>query len=252
MTCAATTHVPRRRAPHTRRSKATNEELNVTVRELAAEVGVSDVRINGLLNERFPRSVADRGTRWVLTNAMVAFVRAYYASKATDPHPEAPRARPEVSAEALELPPGDSAAQRGAEGLMIAAAGVALGVELVPGSFDLADGGHVTVDGFSAEPAVIVEAWAHQGQPKPAQRAKVTTDALKLLWIEREVFGSVPTRKVLVLSDDRAAAHFVGGSWVARALRSFQITVLIVELPKDMRKKVVEAQERQGRKFRGK
>jgi len=223
----------------------------VTVRELAAEVGVSGVRINGLLNERFPRTETDRGTPWALTDAMVAFVRDYYASKAHGPHPETPLARPEISAEALELPPGDSAAQREAEGLMIAAAGLALGVELVPGSFDLADGGHATVDGFFPEPAVLVEAWAHQGKLKPAQRAKVTSDALKLLWIEREVFGGAPTRKVLVLSDDRAAAHFVGGSWVARALHAFQITVLIVELPKDLRKKVMDAQERQGRKFRG-
>src|ERR1017187_7688806 len=127
-------------------------EAQVTVRELAVEVGVSDVRINGLLNERFPRSVADRGTRWVLTDAMVAFVRDYYTGRAQGPHVETPRARPEISAEALELPPGDSAAQREAEGLMIAAAGVALGVELVPGSFDLADGGHVTGDRFCPEP----------------------------------------------------------------------------------------------------
>ena len=95
-------------------------------------------------------------------------------------------------------------------------------------------------NGFSVEPPVLVEAWAYHGQPKPAQRAKVTTDAFKLLWIEREVFGGTPTPKVL--SDDRAAAHFVGSSWVTRALRSFEITVLIVELPKDMRKKVSEAQ----------
>ena len=224
----------------------------MTVRELADEVGVSGVRINGLLNREFPRSDADRGTPWVLTDAMVSFVRDYDARKAKGPATETPRARPEISAEALDLPPGDSAAQREAEGLMIAAAGIALGVELVPGSFDLADGGHVTVDGFSAEPAVLVEAWAHQGAPKPAQRAKVTSDVLKLLWIEREVFGGGPTRKVLVLSDERAAAHFVGGSWVARALRAFEISVLVVELPKDLRRKVSDAQERQGRKFRGK
>ena len=227
-------------------------EVTVTVRELAAEVGVSGVRINGLLNREFPRSVADRGAPWMLTDAMVTFVRDYYASKARVAHRQEAEARPEISAEALDLPPGDSAAQREAEGLMIAAAGVALGVELVPGSFDLADGGHVTVDGFSADPAVLVEAWAHQGAPKPAQRAKVTSDVLKLLWIEREVFGGGPTRKVLVLSDDRAAARLVGSSWVARALRAFEIMVLIVELPKDLRKKVTEAQEHQGRKSRGK
>jgi hypothetical protein len=55
-----------------------------------------------------------------------------------------------------------------------------------------------------------------------------------------------------VLSDDRAAAYFVAESWVARALRAFEITVLIVELPKDLRKKVVDAQDRRGRKSRGK
>lgn len=37
-----------------------------------------------------------------------------------------------------------------------------------------------------------------------------------------------------------------------RALRSFDVRVFLVELPKDMRKKVAEAQERQGSKFKAK
>ena len=38
------------------------------------------------------------------------------------------------------------------------------------------------MDGGTDDPEnpLLVEAWAHQGPPKPAQRAKVLTDAFKL------------------------------------------------------------------------
>jgi hypothetical protein len=83
--------------------------------------------------KQFPRSADERGSPWVRTDAMVAFVRGYYASKGTaamsarDPPPA-----PALRLEPLTLLPGDSVAQREAEGLLVAAAGVALGVEFEP------------------------------------------------------------------------------------------------------------------------
>ena len=73
----------------------------------------------------------------------------------------------------LTTPPGDSAVQRRAEGAMIAALGAQLGFKLEPCRLTIADGATVAVDGYSADPPVLAEAWAHQGPPKGGQRNKV-------------------------------------------------------------------------------
>lgn len=76
------------------------------------------------------------------------------------------------------------------------------------------------------------EAWAHHGRPKSAQKQKVMTDALKLVWAEAVL---------------EAAAHFLGSSWMARALIHLGIQVIIVELPEETRVAIREAQRRQFR-----
>lgn len=141
---------------------------------------------------------------------------------------------------------GDSTEQRGAEALILAAVAAQLRVELVRGQLTVHEGIRVDVDGLSHDPPVLVEAWAHQGPPKPAQKAKVMTDALKLLWIERRLFPG-GTRKVLALADASAASHFTGRTWMAAALRDLGIEVVVVELPADVRAGILAAQVRQFR-----
>ena len=92
-------------------------------------------------------------------------------------------------------------------------------------------------------PPTLVEAWAHQGRPKSAQKSKVMTDAAKLVWAEAAFFPE-GARKILLLSDPIAAGHFRGSSWMAAALVNFGIEVRTVQLPPKHLAAVLRAQER--------
>jgi hypothetical protein len=154
---------------------------------------------------------------------------------------------PPMSDTLLPLPAGDSREQREAESLMLAALSAGLGVELSPRRIALPSGGRVEVDGVADDPPILCEAWAHQGPPKSAQKAKVLTDAFKLAFIARLGVLAGSPRLILLLSDDTAAASFVGKGWSADALRTFGIEVIVVKLPPEVRDRVAQAQRRQFR-----
>ncbi|MFI7280125.1 hypothetical protein ACIBOV_07650 [Micromonospora chersina] len=141
---------------------------------------------------------------------------------------------------------GDSATQRRAEGVMLSLLGERLGKTLRPRRFALPDGVRVEVDGADEDLTLLVEAWAHQGPPKAAQKHKVLADAMRLLFVASTL--PVPPRMVLCLSDGEATRHFTTArSWAATALRTFDIRVEVVELPAELRSEIVAAQQRQYR-----
>jgi hypothetical protein len=152
-----------------------------------------------------------------------------------------------VTLSTSELQPGDSREQRDAEALMVAALGTMIGAVLAPRKIALPSGGRVEVDGVSDDPPILCEAWAHQGPPKGGQRMKPLTDAFKLTFVERLGLLAGTPRLILLLSDDAAAAPFVGKGWGADALRTFGIEVIVVALPADVRDSVSQAQRRQVR-----
>ena len=135
--------------------------------------------------------------------------------------------------------------QREAEAMMLALLAVEIGVSLASRRFDVGDGAGAEVDGVSSHPPILVEAWAHQGPPRPAQKAKVLTDALKLVWLEeRHLPGAA---KILLFSDDAAARHFRGRTWAARAIADLGVELRVIELPESMRARIRAAQVRQYR-----
>jgi hypothetical protein len=150
-----------------------------------------------------------------------------------------------VDQQELPTPPGDSSVQREAETVMLAAFAEHLNVRLEARRIRLSGGDYVDVDGVSDHPRILVEAWAHQGPPKSAQRNKVLADAFKLAYLEREL--GPPVRLVLLFSDAEAARQFRGRSWYASAIRQIGIEIALVELPEALRARVQDAQRRQYR-----
>jgi hypothetical protein len=153
--------------------------------------------------------------------------------------------RDEADVERGHAAAGDSLEQRDAEKVAIQLLGEKLGVVLTPRRLPLPDGGRIELDGVSDQPPILVEVWAHQGPPKAAQKAKVMTDAMRLLFAAR-VLGTAP-RLILGLTDRAAAAHFTGRTWMSQALRELGVEVEIVELPEPVRESVLRAQARQYR-----
>ncbi|GEM_PF-1281231 len=119
---------------------------------------------------------------------------------------------------------GDSRERQEAEPLMVQALSERLGLALSPARMPVPAGGTIEVDGGNEEARVYCEAWAHQGSPKSAQRAKVIADAFTLALLAR-VRGGRP-HLTLLLSDQQAAKPFGGHSWYAQAIRTISIGLL--------------------------
>ncbi len=142
-------------------------------------------------------------------------------------------------------PSGDSLEQREAEEYMRDQLSLRLGRPLHKARFRFDNGASVEVDGVLDDPFTLVEIWAHVGPPKSAQRQKVSHDILKLMLVERR--AGRPAKKLIVMADPVTEAHFRGRRWIAEAMREFGITLLVVEVPTDMRARLLAAQRRQYR-----
>jgi hypothetical protein len=152
-----------------------------------------------------------------------------------------------VTRNSRAVPAGDSNEQRGAERVMLDLLGAQLGLELNPATITVPSGERVEVDGADANRTVLAECWAHQGPSKSAQRHKVLADAFKLAWVATILYPR--PQLILCLSDPQAATPFSPGarSWAARALQDHHISVTVVDLPDDLRQRLLEAQRRQYR-----
>lgn len=145
------------------------------------------------------------------------------------PAPKATPTTPSENVEALdEVPSGDSSVQTEAEVILLQRLSASIGVPLAPARLHLPDDTYVDCDGVSVDPPVLVEAWAHQGQPKGGQRNKVLADALKLVHVSAALAGG--HRKILCFSDDAAARPFQSRrSWYAGALRTYEAAVAALQ-----------------------
>jgi hypothetical protein len=135
----------------------------------------------------------------------------------------------------------DSLAQREVEPLILAGVEREIGRALVPTSLQLPNGSRVDVDGVDEDQSVFVEIFAKQGKLRGAQFHKVARDALKLITITK---GKDATR-IIAFGDSEAAACVTGKSWLAEALESWDIAVLVVDLDDDVRTGLRAAQARQ-------
>ncbi|RJQ08573.1 MAG: hypothetical protein C4558_07730 [Dehalococcoidia bacterium] len=124
-----------------------------------------------------------------------------------------------------------------------------LGVVLKKRTFSLPNGGRIEIDAVSDTPPILCEIWAHQGAPKSAQKAKVMTDAMKLVYARTLITGGQTPELKFVFTDEEAATHFrhASTSWMAAALKVADVEVVVVPLPEDVRQAVIAAQRQQYR-----
>jgi len=135
-----------------------------------------------------------------------------------------------------------SAEHLAAEPLILAGVAEVLGVGLAPRSLTLPGGARVDVDGVAADESVLVEVFAHQGRLRGGQFHKVSRDALKLITLARNRHDA----KLVIAFGDQAAADCVTKrSWLAEALQTWRIEVVVVELEPAVRDGLRSAQVRQ-------
>ena len=142
---------------------------------------------------------------------------------------------------------GDSTTQQIAEGYLISKLAEAKGIKLVKKRFILPNGRWLELDGYCKSPLILCEAWAHIGAPKVAQKHKVMNDALKMIFLNKIFYKDAKSTLILVFADKNAAQHFQGTSWMAQCLKEYNIEIQIVELPRDVKASIQNAQKSQYR-----
>jgi hypothetical protein len=137
----------------------------------------------------------------------------------------------------------DSDTQRSAEKLILDAVALKVGVPLSPRRLELGSGPVVDVDGVAEDESVLVEIFAHQGHLKGGQRHKIAGDALKLSTIAK-VWPKRP-RLILAFGDPDILKFFDGRSWLASAINTWGIEILVAEFDVAARDSIRVAQARQ-------
>lgn len=142
--------------------------------------------------------------------------------------------------------PSNSAVQSAAEAEIVSAAAKALGVELVRErgviSLCVGDRAHVEVDASTRDHSTVVEAYARQGQLKGAQLKKIAQDILKLALLRQH---RAPAQTQAVIAFASAEARQSIGGWLLEAAQRFGITLIVVDIPPELRKSILDAQGRQ-------
>jgi len=141
--------------------------------------------------------------------------------------------------------PANSAIQRSAEFEMMAWLETQLECTLKPKRIMLSEAVRLELDGYSDDPLIVCEAWAHQGTPKAAQKYKVMNDAMKMV-LARSILGD-QGRAILLFADDLAAKHFRGNTWQAAALKANRIEIFVAALPESLKTDIKAAQRLQYR-----
>jgi hypothetical protein len=136
----------------------------------------------------------------------------------------------------------DSTVQRKAEGVIRERLAKRLEVALEPAVIELGQGAPVHVDAVSRDGKVLAEIFARQGELKGGQQKKVAIDTLKLITIRRE---RREAKLYVAFADTQASQYATGGGWVAQALRTWDVNVVVVDIPQQLRDEIIEAQKGQ-------
>ena len=145
--------------------------------------------------------------------------------------------------------------QQVAEQLMVSEFSLQLGRVLGKATIPLGKA-KVTIDGFHKDEnrLTLVEAWAHVGKAKAAQRNKVLGDMLKLALVTSTLRRSCAGMKVesyLIFADKTAANVVSGKGWASLAAVEFGIATQVISLSPDVIDTIKEAQRQQDIRLAG-
>lgn len=102
------------------------------------------------------------------------------------------------------------------------------------------------VDGYSDNPPILCEIYSRIGKMKVAQHNKISKDILKMLLIEK--LSGKKFKKIIGFADEEAAQPFLDGeSWYAKLKEQFDIEVLVIQIPEELKNSILQAQKRQYR-----
>lgn len=130
--------------------------------------------------------------------------------------------------------------QHEAEAIVLAGAAAQFGVPLTGRTLALPGGAQVDVDGVDEAQTVFVEVLLRRGRLKGPQLDKVARDALKLATLGR---AFAARRLVIAFADEAAASSVTGQSWLAEALRTWSVEVVVVMLDDGARERLAVLQE---------
>jgi len=102
------------------------------------------------------------------------------------------------------------------------------------------------VDGYSENPPILCEIYSRVGKMKVAQTNKIGKDILKMLLIEKMHNSSFS--KIIAFADEETAHCFSGGeSWYSKLKDNFNIEILVIDIPSELKESLLIAQKRQYR-----
>lgn len=102
---------------------------------------------------------------------------------------------------------------------------------------------HVIVDAYSKLESILGEIFAHIGKLKVAQQSKVQNDILKMIYIDKKT--GIQHRKLIVVCDSDLYDQLHNGSWKSDVINEFGIKVIKIEIPQEIRDKIIKAQGKQ-------
>lgn len=102
---------------------------------------------------------------------------------------------------------------------------------------------YIQPDFYSEDAAIVGEIFAHVGKPKKAQDNKISNDILKMLLLEK--IQNKLYRKIIVVCDEMEEKKLKGLSALAESIRQFGIEIIKIDIPVDVKEKIIEAQNRQ-------
>lgn len=104
-------------------------------------------------------------------------------------------------------------------------------------------GTKIMPDIYSEKQMIIGEVHAHIGKLKSAQVDKVAADILKMIAFEENLGRTM--RKIIVVCDDEEEKSLRGNSYVACAIKLYEVEVYNVALNSDLRERLTNAMKRQ-------